>query len=124
MIRPVWKSNAAPTPIAIDGLSFAPTLLGKSQEPRPLLYRETPGYTGQQAIRVGDFKALRQNLNPKPRQKLNPGAWELYNIAEDPAESKNLASEKPDVLKKLEALAAEQHQKSDLFPIRALDGKN
>jgi hypothetical protein len=33
------------------------------------------------------------------------GNWELYNVAKDPAESKNLAAQEPDVLKKLAELA-------------------
>ncbi|MGH7821764.1 MAG: arylsulfatase, partial [Candidatus Binatia bacterium] len=32
------------TPAGIDGISFAPTLLGKSQPPRKFLYRESQGY--------------------------------------------------------------------------------
>ena len=44
-------------------------LLGKEQAPRPFLYRESPGYGGQQCVRVGDWKAVRQNLNPNPTAK-------------------------------------------------------
>src|SRR5205814_9894742 len=40
----------------IDGISFAPTLLGEKQPPRDFLYRESPGYGGQQCVRVGDWK--------------------------------------------------------------------
>ncbi|HVX63524.1 MAG TPA: arylsulfatase, partial [Pirellulales bacterium] len=42
-------------PAGTDGISFAPTLLGHKQEPRPFLYRESPGYGGQQSVRVGDW---------------------------------------------------------------------
>ena len=51
----------------IDGLSFAPTLLGQAQEPRPFLYREFPGYGGQQSVRVGDWKGVRQGLEKPGR---------------------------------------------------------
>ncbi|MFB3106054.1 MAG: sulfatase-like hydrolase/transferase, partial [Pseudomonadales bacterium] len=44
-------------PTGIDGISLAPKLLGKEQEPRLFLYREFSGYGGQQSIRVGDWKA-------------------------------------------------------------------
>ncbi|MCA9073079.1 MAG: arylsulfatase, partial [Planctomycetaceae bacterium] len=50
------------TPERIDGISLAPTLLGKTQEPRPFLYREFPSYGGQQSVRVGDWKAIRQRM--------------------------------------------------------------
>ena len=107
----------------IDGISFAPTLLGKKQEPRPFLYREAPGYGGQQCVRVGDWKALRRNLNPNPKAKdQKPGEIELYNLAADPAETKDVAAQHPDIVAKLAAILREQHVKSDLFPMRALDG--
>ncbi|MFM9118105.1 MAG: arylsulfatase, partial [Planctomycetota bacterium] len=47
--------ESARIPAGLDGVSFAPTLLGKSQPPRELLYREFPGYGGQQSIRMGDW---------------------------------------------------------------------
>ena len=37
-------------------------------------------------------------------------AWELYDLAADPSETKNLAAAQPDVLAKLTALAAAAHQ--------------
>ena len=71
-------------PEGTDGTSFAPTLLGKKQAPREFLYRETPGYGGQQSVRVGDWKAVRQRLNPGPRARFEPGAIELYDLAARP----------------------------------------
>src|SRR5437016_8630428 len=110
------------TPAGIDGISFAPTLLGQKQPPRAFLYRESPGYGGQQSIRVGDWKALRRNLNPAPKAKdQQPAPLELYNLAEDPAEQKYLAAMHADVVRELEAMMARQHTRSELFPIRALD---
>ncbi len=113
-------------PAGMDGISFAPTLLGQRQEPRPFLYRESPGYGGQQCVRVGDWKAVRQNLNAPPRAKkakaVEPGRIELYHLATDPAETRDVAAEHPDVVANLRAIMAREHVKSDLFPIRALDG--
>ncbi len=109
------------TPRRIDGISFAPTLLGKHQDPRPFLYRETPGYGGQQSLRVADWKAVRQRLNPGPRAKLNPGPVELYNLASDPSEQIDVAAEHPDIVTKLGAMMREQHTPSAVFPMRALD---
>ena len=111
------------TPAGLDGISFVPTLLGKRQEPRPFLYRESPGYGGQQCVRVGDWKAIRVDLNPGPRQQdTKPGAIELYNLAKDPFETTDVAAQNPDIVKKLEAIMQSQHTKSALWPIRALDG--
>ncbi len=113
------------TPSGIDGISFAPTLLGAEQPPRPFLYRESPSYGGQQSLRVGDWKIIRTNLNPRPRAKnQKPGALELYNLADDPAESIDLAEKYPWVVEELAKIAAAEHVPSELFPIRALDGGN
>lgn len=111
------------TPAGIDGISFAPTLLGRSQPPRPFLYRESPGYGGQQCVRVGDWKLVRQRLNPGPRQQNPlPPTTELYNLARDPRETTDLANQHPEIVAKLAGLLKEQHVKSTLWPIRALDG--
>lgn len=111
------------TPKDLDGLSFAATLLGEKQEPRPFLYRESPSYGGQQCVRVGDWKALRRNLNPAPRAKdQKPGEIELYNLAADPGENENVASQHPDIVARLQKIMEKQHVKSELFPIRGLDG--
>lgn len=109
------------TPRDVDGLSFAATLRGQSQPPRPFLYREFPGYTGWQIARVGDWKAVRQKLNPGPKAALNPGEIELYNLATDPSEQHNVANDHPDVIAQLSKIMQEQHTKSEVFPIRALD---
>ncbi len=117
-------------PAGRDGISFAPTLLGKAQEARPFLYRESPGYGGQQCVRVGDWKAIRTNLNPrgkgKKAEQQKPGALELYDLAKDPHETTDVAAQHPDIVAKLSAIMKEQHTPSTVFPIRFLDeaGKN
>jgi arylsulfatase A len=111
------------TPKDVDGISFAPTLLGNSQPPRPFLYRESPGYGGQQCVRVGDWKAIRTNLHPgaKAKKKI-PGAIELYELKSDPQERNNVAAANPEIVARLEAVMKREHVPSELFPIRALDG--
>jgi arylsulfatase A-like enzyme len=112
----------AAIPAGIDGISFAQTLLGGTQEPRPFLYREGPGYGGQQVVRVGDWKLVRQNLHPRLKAKNPPPpTTELYDLAKDPSETADVAAQHPDIVARLSAIAREQHMKSDLFPIQALD---
>jgi len=113
---------ASATPKDIDGLSFAPTLLGKKQEPRPFLYREFPAYNGWQSVRIGDWKGVRYPLNPKgknaPPKKL---AVELYDLKTDPAETKDVAAAHPDMVARMEKLMREQHAPSEVFPFPELD---
>src|SRR5438034_904065 len=98
------------TPGDLDGASFAPTLLGKKQEPRPFLWRESPGYGGQQCVRVGDWKAIRRNLNPGPKAKdQKPGAIELYDLVTDQGEKTDVAGKNPEVVAKLRAIMEKQH---------------
>lgn len=109
-------------PSRIDGISFAMSLQGKKQESRPFLYRESPGYEGQQCVRVGDWKAVRRNLNPSPKSaNQKPSAIELYNLATDPGEKNDLAAKQPELVSKLLAIMQKEHVKSELFPMRALD---
>jgi arylsulfatase A-like enzyme len=113
------------TPADLDGISFAPTLLGENQPPRPFLYRESQGYGGQQCVRAGDWKAIRVNLHPPVNAKnQKPGEIELYHLASDPRETTDLASKHPNVVSELRAIMEKQHVKSALFPIRALDERS
>ena len=108
------------TPAGIDGLSFASTLLGKKQTPRPFLYRESPGYGGQQCVRADDWKLIRQNLKAGPNAAKQP-TTELYNLASDPHETTDVAAKHPDIVKRLRAIAAAERTSAKLWPIRALD---
>jgi len=99
----------------IDGISMAATLLGGSQEPRPYLYREFPSYGGQQSIRVGDWKAVRQEMLSGNMQ------IELYNLADDFSESRDVASEHPEIVAKLDKLMLEVRVPSAEFPFPVLD---
>ncbi len=111
-------------PPGIDGVSFAPTLLGRRQRPRDFLYRESPGYGGQQCVRLGSWKAVRQRLHPGPRSEGGPGAIELYDLKRDAQETSDVAARHPKVVRRVRALMAEQHVRSERFPMRALDGAN
>lgn len=96
----IAEVTGAAAPADIDGVSFLPTLLGKNveQKQHEYLYWEISGWT---AIRQGTWRAVR----PKPN-----AAWQLYDLATDPSESKDLAAAKPDVLAKLSALADKAHE--------------
>lgn len=97
---------------SVDGISLAPTLRGHSQPPREFLYREFSGYGGQQSIRAGDWKLVRQQLSRK-----NQTTTQLFNIATDPNETTDLAGRHPDKVAELSQLMQAQHTPSTLFPL-------
>jgi arylsulfatase A-like enzyme len=111
-------SASESVPPSIDGISLLPTLLGNSQPERPFLYREFPSYGGQQIVRVGKWKAVRQNLS---KGKIKT---ELYDLHQDISESQDLAEQHPQIVAQLEQIMAEQHVPSDLFPLRPIDQRN
>ena len=102
-------------PANIDGISIAMPLRGEKQVPRDYLYREFPSYGGQQTIRVGDWKAV--------RQKMTSGNLdiELYNIAQDIGEENNVAAKHPELVKKLAKMMADVRTPSEVFPLIPLD---
>jgi arylsulfatase len=105
----------APPPEGVDGLSFAPTLLGEPerQEQHDYLYWEFRAYGGQQAVRAGDWKGVRQ------RMKSGKRAIELYDLGRDVGESTDLASLHPDVVARMRALMdGEARVESEEFPLR------
>jgi arylsulfatase A len=113
-------------PAGLDGVSIAPTLLGKQaeQKSRGFLYWEFPAYGGQQAVRMGDWKGVRTGLIPARQNPQPPNmAVQLYNLREDPSESRDVAREHPEVVAKIERILREQHVPSQEFPFPALDAK-
>lgn len=102
-------------PNDVDGISMAPTLLGKNQAARPYLYREFPSYGGQQSIRVGDWKAVRQELM-KGNQHI-----ELYHLSNDISESHDVSKDHPEIVKELETLMLKARIPSAAFPFPFLD---
>ena len=102
-------------PDDIDGISLVATLRGRDQPPRPYLYREFSEYGGQQSIRVGDWKGIRQQMSRGNLQV------ELYNLADDVSETNDLAAKHPDRVSDLARMMEEVRTPSELFPLIPLD---
>ncbi len=100
-----------PLPEDIDGISFLAALSGKKQKEHEYLYWEFPSYTGQQAVRRGQWKAIRQNIF---KGNLD---IELYNLSNDVREENNLASEHPEIVKQMEEIMLTEHNPSEMFPL-------
>lgn len=102
--------------IPTDGISYWNELLGKSQQKHPYLYFEIPEKKGGWAVVKGKWKALQTDVCTEL-----PKDVELYNIEIDPSESKNLASENPEIVKEMIDIMKKERQKSPLFPMNAID---
>lgn len=93
-----------------DGISLLPTLLSNdNQEVHDFMYWEFPSYGGQVAIRMGDWKLVRQNLKNKKEPTL-----ELYNLKDDPTETTNVASLHPEILKKAAEIFKNERESPEL----------
>ena len=78
-----------------DGVNLIPYLLGENKSrPHEILYWRSQK---KRALRDGDWKLV---IQPSWRDK-KPAEWELYDLSTDISESKNLASQKPEVVKSL-----------------------
>jgi arylsulfatase len=80
------------------GKSWNPMLAGQAESPRTAEDYLAWEIFGNRAVRQGDWK-IRWEHKP-----LGKGEWELFNLATDVAERKDLAAERPDKLKALLAL--------------------
>jgi arylsulfatase len=105
------------TPKSIDGVSYAPTLLkiGKQKE-HEYIYMEFSSYGGQQMVRFADWKGVRQNLTKNPNAPI-----ELYNLANDISEQKNIAGQYPEIVSKMQEIMKKEHVPSVEFPFDAID---
>ena len=89
---PTLVELAGVTPSKTDGVSLVGELFGKpggKTETRPYLFWQTPGAV---AVRSGNWKLVRTD---------DYLPWELYDLASDPGETKNLAAENREIVFKL-----------------------
>ena len=102
------------TPPALDGENLLPVLYGEKpgQERKPMVWAFAE-YGGQVAVRLGNYKVLRRGLLTK-----EPGAWEVYDIPADRAETKDLAAEKPELIRQAETLLKLELADNPEFPLK------
>ncbi|HRH94892.1 MAG TPA: arylsulfatase [Prosthecobacter sp.] len=97
-----------PAECKTDGLSLVSFLKGGSAPKRDHFYWELHEGTSLQAVRFGDWKAVRNG----PQK-----AVELYDLKTDPGELKDLAQQKPDLVAKAEALMQSSRTEDPDWPL-------
>ena len=96
-----------PIPDKIDGISYVPTLLGQpeQQQQHTYLYWEFYESHGKQAVRYGNWKGIRLDV-----MKDRHGPLKLYNLEEDPGETKDVSKQHPDIVQKIAGFMIQAHQ--------------
>ncbi|WP_182865192.1 arylsulfatase [Rhodopirellula sp. JC639] len=100
----------------LDGVSLVGLVQGKeARRDKPLIWNFN-GYGGIVAVRDGDWKAIRRDINRK-----QAADWELYNLADDAAETNDLAKEHPEIVKRLEQAFINDRTVEPNFPLKIYD---
>lgn len=98
----------------LDGESLWPIMTGeKPPSTRKPMVWAYPEYGGQVAVRIGDHKVLRRGLHTK-----KPGEWEVYDIAKDRGETKNLAPQKLELIEEAKKILACEVTENPIYPLR------
>lgn len=99
-----------PVPPDTDSLSFLPTLTGEGkQAEHRYLYWEFHEQGTRQAVRFGDWKAIREPMLSGPIR--------LYNLTRDPQERTDLADTHPEKVQEAARLLHEAHEPNPQWPV-------
>ena len=99
----------------LDGVSFLPTLTGEGEQvDHDYLYWEFHEKGGRIAVRKGNWKAVKYNVQKDPAKGI-----ELYDLSVDPGETDDVASDFPDVVEELTGIMKGARTESDVFQFDA-----
>jgi arylsulfatase A-like enzyme len=101
-------ADAQPPP-GIDGVSMARALRGDPQPAHDFLYWEFHERGFQQAVRMGSWKAVRLKRD---------APLELYDLAADPGEQRDVAATNPAVVARIEAYLKGARTESARWPVK------
>lgn len=96
---------------AIDGESLVPLIYGKAQDMRPFVFAEEAAYEKKQAIRTKRYKYIAANSQEEAFcqhcGRTHGGIKELYDLNEDPAETRNIAQDRREVVAEMKELLSQ-----------------
>lgn len=95
-----------------DGFSILPSLKGQKQSEHPHLYWEFHEGGGRQAVRMGNWKGIRLNVNKEAHPKI-----ELYDLQTDPSEKNNVAAKYPAIAREMEDIIKRAHRPNQDWPL-------
>ncbi len=88
-----------------DGISMVPTFFGKGkQKQHPHLYWEFHERGGAKAVVKGNWKGVQLGVQKNPNAPI-----ELYDLADDPSESKNIAAQHPAIVREIREIMKREH---------------
>ena len=102
-------AGARSASIATDGDDLSALLLGGEPPAPRALYWPFPGYGGQEAVRDGDWKAVRTGLRKRAGGWPEGEGWQLFNLARDPNETTDVAASHPEVVERLASIATREY---------------
>ncbi len=96
-------------PEGLDGISILPTIIGKGkQKQHEYLYWEFPERRGQQAVRLNEWKGIRDSTRDG-NMKIK-----LFNLMNDITEETDLAGKYPEIVKQIEEIMDREHIKPEV----------
>jgi len=98
--QPFWSPDLLPACAKLAGAALPPNVIFDGKDPLPLLLNNSPSphrsfyfeYRSRAALCMGDWKIVREKKNR---------AWQLFNIASDSVEARDVATSRSDKVAEL-----------------------
>ncbi|MEK6233765.1 MAG: arylsulfatase [Planctomycetales bacterium] len=119
MVPTFCELAGAKPPKETDGISMTAALFGRADQQRhDYLYWEFYEQGGKRAARFGDWKAVQLNVHKSADSPI-----EIYNLANDLSEKKNLADKQPEVVAKVKKIFLDAHRDAEFWKFRSFSSE-